>query len=218
VPEHEFRRYSLAQFVRGGDQWLPAGLWRDRTDGERVVAAGEDVWLGFDGSDKHDATALVGCTADGHLFTVAVWERPERAPEDYVIPRHEVDAAVARAFRTWNVKELACDPWGWRTEIEGWAAEYGPTRVIEFPMRPSNTEPACGRFYAAVVEGDLTHDGDAALDRHVHNAVRHETRTGYYITKESPGSPRRIDLAMAAVMAFDRAKQRAAAGFFFVTG
>ena len=72
--------------------------------------------------------------------------------------------------------------------------------------------PACVRFYSAVAGGDedeavmpVTHDGDVRLARHLRNAVTKWTRGGDVITKESLDSPRKIDIAIAAVVAFDRA-------------
>ncbi len=88
--------------------------------------------LFFDGSASGDSTALVGCTvSDPHLFVVKVWENP--GDERWRVPRAKVDQAVDLAFDRWDVVELACDPWGWRSEIESWAARHGERRVIEFP-------------------------------------------------------------------------------------
>ena len=66
--------------------------------------------------------------------------------------------------------------------------------------------PACDRFYGAVVAGTMTHDGDPRLTRHVLNARARETRHGRVITKDHRDSPRRIDAAVAAVVAFERAQ------------
>jgi phage terminase large subunit-like protein len=43
------------------------------------------------------------------------------------------------------------------------------------------------------------------LRRHLQNAVTKETRDGAYITKDGRNSPRKIDVAIAAVMAYERA-------------
>jgi phage terminase large subunit-like protein len=65
--------------------------------------------------------------------------------------------------------------------------------------------PATSRFYAAVVDQLLTHDGSSALARHVGNAVLKEDSRGGRLAKEHKDSRRRIDAAVAAVMAHDRA-------------
>ena len=66
-------------------------------------------------------------------------------------------------------------------------------------------QPATARFYEAVVNGQLTHSGDSRLARHVGNAILKEDARGARLAKESKDSPRRIDAAVAAVMAHDRA-------------
>jgi phage terminase large subunit-like protein len=64
---------------------------------------------------------------------------------------------------------------------------------------------ACSKFYSALVEKTLAHDGDDALARHLANAVVKVTPDGKYITKDHPDSPRKIDLAVAAIIAHYRA-------------
>ena len=56
----------------GPDAWSARKVARELEPGERLV-------LGFDGSYRRDATALVACTLDGFVSPIAVWERPERA-------------------------------------------------------------------------------------------------------------------------------------------
>jgi len=51
----------------------------------------------------------------------------------------------------------------------------------------------------------LSHPGDARLTRHIANAVLKADVRGTRIYKEHRHSSRRIDLAVAAVMAFERA-------------
>ena len=65
--------------------------------------------------------------------------------------------------------------------------------------------PACDRFRAAVLERDPSHDGDPLLARHVGHTVAKQTPLGTVIGKEHPDSPRKIDAAVAAVVAFERA-------------
>ena len=165
-----------------------------------------EVVLAFDGSYNRDSTALAGCTRDRRqVFVVAAWERPERGDEHWTVPRSEVDAAVDKAMKRWRVLELACDPPGWHQEIEAWGERYSEV-VVEFPTnRTSLMSEACSEFYSAVVNGEVRHDGDPRLARHLANAVVKETRDGAYITKDGRNSPRKIDLALAAVIAYHRA-------------
>ena len=65
--------------------------------------------------------------------------------------------------------------------------------------------PATAKFYDAVMAGGLRHDHSPMLARHLDNCVVKTDRLGPRITKEHRGSPRKIDCAVAAVIAFDRA-------------
>jgi phage terminase large subunit-like protein len=62
---------------------------------------------------------------------------------------------------------------------------------------------AFAAFSEAVENGDLTHDGSYRLTEHVLNARRNPTpRAGLLISKEYPDSPRKIDCAVAATLAW----------------
>ena len=65
--------------------------------------------------------------------------------------------------------------------------------------------PATTRFYEAVVNHQLTHNGDPKLERHIGNATLRVDQRGSRLAKEKRGSTRRIDLAVASVMALERA-------------
>lgn len=207
--EPVFRQLRLGQWATGVDAWLPHGAWAACADPGRTVEG--RVVLAFDGSASGDSTALVGatCEADPFVFVVGAWENP--GEPRWRVPRAEVDAAVAAAFETFEVVELACDPWGWRSEIESWAARHGEARVIEWPTNiVSRMAPATDRMYAAVVEGHLVHDGNPRLAAHVAHCVAKPSPQGDLVTKDRRMSPRKIDLAVAAIVAVDRAAHHAA--------
>jgi phage terminase large subunit-like protein len=64
---------------------------------------------------------------------------------------------------------------------------------------------ACDRLRAAVLEGDATHDGNALLVRHVGHCVARQSPYGMLVGKDHTDSPRKIDAAVAAIVAFERA-------------
>ncbi|WP_099022635.1 terminase large subunit domain-containing protein [Mycolicibacterium palauense] len=201
--EPVFRQLRLGQWVTGVDAWLPWGLWESR-ETDRTVVPRERVVLAFDGSASGDSTALVGCTLDGHLFVEGLWENP--GDPRWRVPREDVSTAVDAAFARYDVAELACDPWGWRSEIEAWAKRHGERRVIEWnTANASRMAPATDRLYQAVVDRTVTHDGDQRLAAHIAHCVAKRTPMGDLVSKDKRGSPRKIDAAVAAIVAYDRA-------------
>lgn len=219
-PPSESRRYFLNCATGASDAWVLEHEWAARYDGDAVVADGETITLGFDGSRKRsagvtDATALIGCrVADGHIFELGAWEQPDGpAGADWRVPTSEVDAAVAQAFRTYNVVGFFCDPAKWESHVASWAAKYGGRLKVkatrEHPLewwmtggRSHLVVRALEQFHDAVLDGGMSHDGAYALTRHVLNARRRPTRSGIQIAKEHPDSARKIDAAVAAVLAY----------------
>ena len=202
--EASFRRYRLGQWVGQVDRWLPWGAWEALADPDRRVGKKEKVWLAFDGSASGDSTALIGCTEDGHLFVEGLWENP--GDPRWRVPREEVGLAVDVAFAKYQVVELACDPWGWRTEIESWARLHGQRRVVEFNTGAAQRmAPATDRLYQAVVTGTCSHDGDERFAAHLGNCVAKPTPMGDLVSKDKKGSTRKIDAAVAGIVAFERA-------------
>lgn len=207
--EAPFRRYRLGQWVGAADAWLPWGAFEQRADAERgIPPEGERVVLAFDGSASGDSTALVGCTLDGHVFVVEAWEAPEDN-QRWRVPRHEVTELVAASYERWDVLELAADPWGWRSELEEWEARHNSVVHWNTAHR-GRMAPATDRFYAAVMEGRLTYDGDPRLAQHISHCVAKSTSQGDVVTKDRRDSKRKIDLAVAAIVAHDRAAWHAA--------
>lgn len=204
TPENEFRTKRLNQWVSSAQAWLPAGSWDDRADPARVIADRARVVLGFDGSKTGDNTGIIVATAEEcpHLDVAGLWERPQDAVE-WSVPRSEVKDALRACCKRWEVLEIAWDPYLWLDAAEELLDEGLP--VVEFPQSQSRMAPATQRFYELVTTGGLTHSGDPRLARHVANTVLKSDSRGSRIVKESPHSPRKIDLAVAAVMAVDRA-------------
>ncbi|KUI16154.1 terminase large subunit [Mycolicibacterium acapulense] len=203
ISEARFRQLRLGQWVTGVEAWLPWGAW-DACRVDRAVQPRERVVLAFDGSASGDSTALVGCTLDGHLWVEGLWENP--GDPRWRVPREDVTRAVDVAFTKYDVLELACDPWGWRSEIEDWAKRHGERRVLEWnTAHAARMAPATDRLYQAVVTNGVTHDGDLRMAAHIAHCVAKPTPQGDLVSKDKRGSPRKIDAAVAAIVAYDRA-------------
>lgn len=203
IREPVFRQLRLGQWVTGVSSWLPFGAWA-LCEKKRAVSPRERVVLAFDGSASGDSTALVGATLGGYLWLEGIWENP--GDDRWRVPREKVTDAIDLAFEKYDVVELACDPWGWRSEIEAWAARHGERRVIEWNTATNaRMAPATDRLYQAVVGQTVAHDGDPALAAHIEHCVAKRTPMGDLVSKDKRGSPRKIDAAVAAIVAYDRA-------------
>lgn len=205
TPESEFRIKRVNQWVSGMNAWLPVGAW-EACKVQRSIPDGSRVVLGFDGSYRGDSTALVAVEVSDsppHIQVAGLWERPENASQDWAVPVMEVEQAIRNACVRWNVAEIACDPYRWARSYQVLEAEGLP--VVEFPQNASRMVPATQRFHEAVANHALTHDGDPRLARHISNCVLKIDQRGSRLAKETKWSQRRIDLAVAAVMAVARA-------------
>lgn len=189
-------------------------------DTTKVVADGEQIALFMDGSKSRDATGILGCRlSDGHVFVIGAWE-PDPNDDDDEVPVHEVDAAVHRAFRTWDVRAFFGDVREWESFVKvDWPKEYGEQldiwavpggkspEAIAWDMRTHTWDftQACELTYEEIngtaktgVQA-FTIDGNAVLLRHLANARTNPNRYGVSIGKESKDSPLKIDLAVCLV-------------------
>jgi phage terminase large subunit-like protein len=205
TPENEFRTKRLNQWVSSAQAWFPAGVWERLADVGRQLEPGERVVLGFDGSRNGDTTALVAVTVEPkpHVVTLGCWERPFDAAADWQVPRAEVLELMRESCLQYDVVSIAVDSYLWQTEMADLELEGLP--IVSVPQTAERMVPATQRFYEMAMDGGLTHDGNPTMARHIGNAVLRTTQRGAQLAKESKGSPRKIDLAVAAVIAVDEA-------------
>jgi hypothetical protein len=104
------RRFYLNQITHASDSWLSQPEWAACVAADKVIADGDVIVLGFDGSSGRtkgvaDATALIGCRVeDGPLFELGVWEAADGpGMAEWSPPMAEIVAAVADAFRRFDV-------------------------------------------------------------------------------------------------------------------
>ena len=204
TPETEFKTKRLNMWSSTSDTWLPHGSW-DVLAVEASIEDGSNVVLGFDGSFNGDCTAIVATSVGEvpHIIPVAVWEKPEEASADWQVPVLEVEDTIRNACKRWQVLEISCDPYRWARTYQVLEDEGLP--VVTFPQTASRMTPATTRFFEAVVNKQLTHNGDPQLARHIGNTTLKVDQRGTRLAKEKRGSSRRIDLAVASVMALERA-------------
>lgn len=225
------RRFYLNQVSEDDDAWIREHEWAAVSKPELVVADGDVITVGFDGSRGRnrgvtDATALMGCRVlDGHLFELGVWEQPDLISDpkarEWTPPIAEVDAVVAETFAKYTVVGFYADPSMWDEHVATWEAKYGPRLKVKaaqsHPIRwPKNqvgrVVEALQRMQAAILNHEMSHAGTSVMTRHFLNARLRQTPRGAYIAKESPESPRKIDAAYAGMLAFQARLDALAAG------
>ena len=202
--ESEFIRYRLNGWTATQDAWLPAGVWAACRDKSKKLEQGDRVILGFDGSFSGDATALVAVRVDDlHLEPVALWERPD-GDKAWRVPVQNVEDSIRAAFELFTVQELVADPYFFQVTLQ--RLEDSGFPVIEFPTNGNRMHSPTKTFFDSVLDGELSHNGDPALARHVANTIiKHDAR-GSRIGKEYRASTRYVDLTVASVLALGRAR------------
>lgn len=218
VDPAQAERFFFNIITAGSSAWLDGDLWKKRAK-HRSVPDGTRIVLGFDGSDVDDWTAIRAETLDGYQFTPTwgdddrktIWNPAEHSGQ---VPRLEVDAAVHELFTRYDVVRFYADPPDWKTEIDGWEAEFGKRRVFRWETyRTTQMHAALKRIVTDVVKQDTTfaHDGCDVAEAHVRNARKDGRRNRMYVLKKA-GPHQKIDVAMASTLAHEAAGDAVAAG------
>jgi hypothetical protein len=217
--EADRRRFFLNEIVVGQSALVPPERWDFLARAEDHLKPDEPIALGFDGSKKRDATALIAeRISDRRLFTIRIWERPVDAGPDWHIPTAEVDQVVRDTFGAYQVAVMMADPYRWQDYLDTWAQVFGADRVVEFPTNvEQRMDRAIERFTTAAANGEISHDGGEALTRHIRNAVlvkgsRKKPRPGedqaiatHYLKMAKRGDGLWIDGAVTSVLAHEAA-------------
>ena len=209
TPEAEFRTKRCNQWVSSNLTWLPSGSW-DKLVAEREITEDDELIIGFDGSFSGDTTVLVGCTVEKddtppHLFLIKAWEKQPTDDNNWRVNITEVeDTIIDFCQKHPKVREIACDPYRWQRSMA--ILEEMGLPIVEFPSTSAaRMVKATATFFDAVMDSKLTHSGDPMVSRHLDNAVLKIDSVGPRIVKENRNSLRRIDAAVAALIAYDRA-------------
>jgi hypothetical protein len=219
------KRYYLNVAAPSSDWAFDRGRWGELGGTDLVPHDDSLIVAGFDGARFDDSTAIVAVdVATGAAWLHAVWERPDQMRE-WEVPEDEVTRAVEELFTRWRVWRIYCDPPYWESSVASWEARYKgadrkPAVVSWWTNRWRQVGYACRSLGSAIRSGEITHqvDGtDDILSRHVRNAVRRAVNARdedgfplWSITKPAPG--RKIDAAMALVLAWEARNDAIAAG------
>ena len=198
--ESAFRRYRLNQWTRSQESWLPAGAW-ERCEGKPVFVADLPVFVGVDMALKHDSIAVVmvqpqpdGRMATGHR----IW-----FPSGDTIDVAAIEEHLRALHRTWTLAEVAYDPAYFERSAQVLADDGLP--MVEFPQSAGRMVPACQTAYELICSGRVLHDGSPEFTDQVLSAAVRPTEGGWRLSKGK--SKRKIDGAIALVMALDRASR-----------
>lgn len=212
TPESEFRTKRCNQWVSSQNAWLPNGSW-DELAQPRELDPDAEYILGFDGSFSGDCTVIVGVQIPRdedekpYMFLVKAWEKQPTDREDWRVDTLDVENKILE-FVAEHPKtlEIACDPFRWQRSMAVLQDKGLP--IVEWPSTSvRRMVPACNKFYQQVVENQIEHSGDPLMARHISNAVVKIDQHGPRVVKEHRNSPRKIDAAVAGIIALDRALQ-----------
>jgi hypothetical protein len=185
-----------------------------RKDPSKALAPpdGSFIAIGGDGARFADGLGLIGVEiSTGFQWNLGIWERPESAEEDYEHPFKEVDGVMVDAFERFKVFRAYLDPQHIEDWVAIWQGRWGEKRIHTWHTnRPKPIAHAVRRYSDAIGAGDFEHDGHPDFVRHIKNAVRwplnvfdDKHRQMHTIGKDSPDSPRKMDGAMAGVLAWE---------------
>ncbi len=210
-PPTESRRKFLNQIIAAEDAFIAPTEW-DACRVDSRLAAKDRVALGFDGSKSGDWTALVACRIDdGHVQLIKAWN-PERHGGE--VPTEDVDAVVRSTFDRYQVVAARFDVRMFESYIDAWTRDFrrvvkvnaSPGKPLAFDMRNQGVRRFsldAEAFLEAVLERQISHDGNPTLRSHIMNSKRYGTTWGTMsIRKTSKDSDRKIDAAVCAVLAF----------------
>lgn len=221
--EQQSRSDWLNQITHATDSWISQPEWAACAAPGTVVADGDAITLGFDGSrgrakGKPDATALVACRVqDGHMWEIGVWEALTSEPQswgEWEPPIVEIEAALRQAFGRFRVVGFYADPAkDWRSHVNAWEATYGGQVVakarrdhpFEWWMtsgRSLQVQTAIEGLEGAIRNQDMTHSGEHNLTRHMLAARRRMSHGKLKLEKANDYSPHKIDAASAGVLAW----------------
>jgi len=211
TPEPEFRTKRTNFWASSNTAWLPAGAW-EACEGDSTITPDDDIILGFDGSFSGDASVVVAATIPKseddpvRVNLVKAWEKdPTIHDDNWRVNVAEVEQVILDyCSQHPKVREVACDPFRWQRSME--VLEEKGVPIVEYPSTSARRMvPACQKTFDAIVEDRLIHDGDGLLARHISNAQTKVDNIGLRIVKDQRNSPRKIDGAVAMVIAVDRA-------------
>lgn len=235
TPVNEALRFYFNRLAASEDRAFRRERWDElavrvepEPDGPRDrryrAEPGAAVTLGFDGSVNDDWTALIVTEiATGIQWPAGIWEPRQDDRGEWSIDVNDVDATVDDLMQTYDVWRMLADPFWWMEHLSKWAGKYnrpGHDVVISFPTTNLKaTALAILDYRNAIEAGEVRHDGDARMSAAIGNCFKRmrsfrddKGEQMFTIEKERPGSPLKIDPAMAGALSWRARRDAIAAG------
>jgi phage terminase large subunit-like protein len=209
-------RYFLNRPMSTADAWIAKDVHERQTRHGDVVAPGEALTVGFDGSLNDDTTVLRGSRmSDGFLFRLGAWPKPAGAAGiGWEVPRRDVLATIREVFGRYDVVRGYFDPHEWRSDIDDLADEFGEERVFKWETRRDvQMAAALDRLHTGLVTGEVWHDGDPLAAEHYGNVYVRMKGPHRLVRKEHPQSARKIDTVVGDALALEARADALAAGW-----
>ena len=235
--ENTFRQLRLDQWVAQAVRWMPMQAWDEcafEVDEDELL--GRECYGGLDLSSTSDLTAFVLVFPprnDEEKFivlpycwipedTVDLRVRRDHVPYDTWVKQGFVETTegnvihygfiekfIERLGERFNIREIAFDRWG-ATQISQDLDEMGYT-VVAFGQGYKDMSPPTKELMKLVLEKRIAHSGHPVLRWCMDNVfVRTDPAGNIKMDKEK--STEKIDVAVATVMALDRAIRHEGAG------
>lgn len=185
-----------------------------------VIPRGALVTAGFDGARWRDTSALVVTDVrTGLQVRYGLWIPTLDEPVSVA----DVDNRIDDLFGEFTVLRLYGDPaQGWDDALARWAGKHGPKRVVFFYTDSRNerkTATMCANYATAIKGGEVLNTGDDQFGWHIGAANKRflkildeHGQPMWVMCKETPDSPRKIDLAMAGGLSWQARLDVIAAG------
>ena len=228
--ENIFRQLRLDQWVKQSTRWMPMDRWDEcafDVDPDELV--GRDCYAGLDLSSTSDITAFVLVfppRTDEEKYVILpycwipednlklrvrrdhvpydVWEKTGHllTTEGNVIHYAWIEDFIEKLSEKYHILEIAFDRWG-ATQLTQDLEGMGLT-VVPFGQGYKDMSPPTRELMKLVLEKRIAHGGHPVLRWMMDNVYVRQDPAGN-IKMDKSKSTEKIDAAVAAVMALDRA-------------
>ena len=228
--ENAFRQLRLNQWVKQSVRWMPMDKWDACTETvSEEGLEGRICYGGLDLSSTTDITAFVLVfppTEDGGVYALLpyfwipeenlrlrvardhvpydIWERQGKlmTTEGNVIHYGYIESFIGRLGERFNIREIAFDRWGAVQMVQN--LEGMGFTVVPFGQGFKDMSPPTKELMKLVLEKRIAHGGHPVL-RWMMDNIYIRTDPSGNIKPDKAKSTEKIDGAVAAVMALDRA-------------